>query len=440
VQILYSYLAEIIIKNKYLAAIMKTTTRKSFITNAALSIGAIFAPKILDAKPNAPLIAVADLREIYRSFTINEDISFFNNATLGPSPKPVVAALIDGLEDVTVRTLFGRKQTEATDTLANFVGVDKTEIVLTHNTTEGINMVVWGLPLKAGDEVIICSDEHAGNASAWMHRANIDKLVIKSLTLGKTANETLNNLKKITTTKTKVFALPHISCALGQILPIAEISAFAKSKKIITAIDGAQVLGMLQLNIAKLDVDYYATCCHKWLLAPQGTGMLYINKRNLNNLKPIFFGAEGTKQFISNIPKPNLKEVEASAHSFMNGTQSGALLNGVIAACQFQSNVGRGAIENRIRNLNNYLYTQLEMFTKDIKILSPAEPKSRCGIVCFQFKNQDNSKFREFASNNGFIIRYVAENNLDAIRVSTGIYNRNKEIDSLIEVIKKFIG
>ncbi len=419
---------------------MKPTTRKIFIQNTALAIGALFVPRNSQGSPNPPLIAVADLREIYRSFSLQSDVAFLNNATMGPSPKPVAAAMLEGFEDVTMRTLFGRKQTEAIDTLASFVDADKSEIALTHNATEGINMVVWGLSLKAGDEVVVCNDEHAGNASAWLHRANRDKIIVKSLTLGKTAADTLSNLKKITTIKTKVYALPHISCALGQILPIAEISSFAKIKKIITAIDGAQALGMIPVNFKKLDVDYYATCCHKWLLAPQGTGFLYINKINLNNLKPLYFGAEGTKQFLTNVAKPILTEIEASAHSFQNGTQSGALLNGVIAACQFQLNLGKPAIENRIRNLNNYLHSQLALFTKDIKILSSVEPKSRCGILCFKFNKLENKKFRDFAAENGFIVRYVAENNLDAIRVSTNIYNRNTEIDGFIELIKKFIG
>jgi cysteine desulfurase / selenocysteine lyase len=418
---------------------MKATTRKSFITKSALTLGALFAPRFLIAKPNAPLIAIADLSKIHTSYSIDENIIFMNNATMGPSPKPVVAALIEGLEDVTKRTLFGRKQSETIDTLATFVNASKSEIALTHNATEGINIALWGVNLKSGDEIIICSDEHAGNASAWLHRAKLNNLVVKGLQLGKTANETLNNLKKITTIKTKIFALPHISCALGQILPIAEISKYAKSKKITTCIDGAQALGMIPINLQELDVDYYATCCHKWLQAPQGTGFLYINKRVSANTKPIYFGAEGTLNFKSNISKPTLSEEQIGAKRFMNGTKSGALLNGVIAACQFQNGLGKANIENRIRTINNYLYSQLALFTKHISILSPSESKSRCGIVCFKFMHHDNSKFRNFAEANGVIVRYVAENELNAIRVSTSIYNSQAQVDSFINLIKKFI-
>ncbi len=418
---------------------MKPTTRKSFISNSLLTVGALLSPKLMQATPLAPKRALADLSNAASMFSLKPDLAFLNNATMGPSPKVVTDALIEGLEDVTVRGLFGRKQKEAIDTLADFVDAQAAEICLTHNATEAINMVVWGLSLKAGDEIILCNDEHAGNASAWMHRAKRDSLVVKSFKLGNTAAETLSNLKKITTNKTRVFALPHVSCARGQVQPLKEIVQLAKSKNIITAIDGAQALGMLNLNLPELGVDYYATSCHKWLLAPQGTGFLFINKNNLAKLRPLYFGAEGTKEFISTISKPTLSEIEASAHSFLNGTQSGALLNGVIAACQFHNNLGKANINNRISNLNNYLYMQLETITKYVEILTPIEQKSKCGIVCFKLKSHSNKDFRDFASQNGYTVRYVAENNLDAVRVSTHIYNNNEQLDNFIELLKKFV-
>jgi hypothetical protein len=191
-------------------------------------------------------------------------------------------------------------------------------LVLTHNTTEGINMMAWGVPLKAGDEVLLSEQEHIGNAGPWMHRANLEKIVIRTVAVGKNAEESLALVKKAITSKTKVIALPHVPCTNGQILPIKEICALAKTKNIITCIDGAHPTGMLQLNVKELGVDYYASCCHKWLMAAQGTGFLYINKDKLEKLQPKFYGAEGTSSFTTIGNKPNLLEKTGTSTGYAN--------------------------------------------------------------------------------------------------------------------------
>ncbi len=408
-------------------------TRKVFLTKALASLGALALPKLLQAHTTTAPDALSPSTTDY---LLDKDLIFLNNATMGPSPKPVVQSLLEGLEDVTVSGLYGRRKAEAIDTLANFVGCTKDEIVLTHNVTEGINMMVWGVALKPGDEVIISDQEHVGNAAAWVHRANLEKIVVKTLKLQPSTAQTIDALKKAITTKTKVIALPHVPCTTGQVLPIKEIAAIAKAKNILTCIDGAHPTGMLPLNLSTLGVDFYASCCHKWLCAAQGTGYLYINKNSLGKLTPIFYGADGTMEFKTLQPIAALKEKTNTANRFAYGTHSGMLCASITAACNYQLGIGKDNIYKTVTGLNNYLFDTLKEMPTKLTLLTPAEQQNRAGILAFKFKKIDNKAFYNALLAKRIIIRYVGENNLDILRVSTHIYNTKEQLDTLIKEIR----
>jgi selenocysteine lyase/cysteine desulfurase len=414
-------------------------SRKKFIQQSGLAIAGLILPKIALANASAQSQGTLDDGGIINDFTIDENTIFLNNGTMGPSPKPVVDAMIEGLEDVTKHTLYGRRKVEAIDNLAAFVGANKDEICLTNNVTHGINIMVWGVPLKVGDEIILTTHEHVGNATPWLYRAQQDKLKVKSVPLGATAHETFEIIKKAITPKTKVLALPHMPCSTGQILPLKEICAYAKSKNIFTCIDGAHGTGMLQLNLKDIGCDYYASCGHKWLLAAQGTGFLYVNKEKLNLLKPKFYGAEGTAEFNTVVKDPYLKLRTDVAARFMYGTQSGALWNSVTAAINYQNNLGRDNIENYVKDLSKYLYEGLSQFNSKLNILTPLEEKSRGGVIAIKLKNKETKDLYTALVLKKIITRYVAENNINCLRISTHIYNNKNQIDLLLKEIEAFV-
>jgi selenocysteine lyase/cysteine desulfurase len=408
--------------------------RKLFLKNTLIAATGLLLPtKTAIAHPTL------EENDWPQHFSLNKDIIYLNNATMGISPKLVIAGVLEGLEESYQKGLYGRRKVEAIDNLASFVGVQRTEIALTHNTTEGINMMVWGLTLKAGDEVILCTHEHAGNASPWLYRAQQQKLAIKAVPLGNTAQQTLDIIKKAIGAKTKVLAMPHIPCTNGQVLPIKEIAKLARSKNITTCIDGAHPIGMMPLNISELGVDFYAGCCHKWLCAAQGTGFLYINKNKVQQLKPVFYGADGILEFNTIAAQPYLKLKEANAHNWMYGTQSGALWQSVTAAIQWQNNLGRQNIYDHAVGLSNYLLNVLSEYPKAITILTPYEAASRAAIVSFRFTQKSSKQFFDLLASKNILIRYVAENNMDMLRVSTHIYNTTDHLDALLLEIKKYL-
>ena len=378
----------------------------------------------------------AELRE---KFPLNKNRAYFNNGTLGPSPHGVLDAVIDAMKSIETsgemaHTIDGPRQR-----MAQFVKVLPSEIALTKNTTEGINIIAWGLPLKKGDEVIISNHEHVGNALPWLHVAKAKSLKIKVLVLGNSADETFSNLKKIVSTKTKVIAIPHITCTTGQVQPIKEMAQWAKQKSIFVAVDGAHGAGMLDLNLKALGCDFYATCCHKWLLGPKGTGFLYVKKEVQDILMPHFVGA-GTHQGWAISPeKVELLNPTTSAERYDYGTYNQALWIGVSAAIDFFEKIGMEKVETRVKELNQYLQTKLlELNKKDIKMLTPTEGVSTSGMVGFKLLNKDSKAFANEV-NSRFRVRYVAEHGLNSLRISTHIYNNKNEIDDFILFLKTYL-
>ena len=379
-------------------------------------------------------------RMVRAQFPLDSNKTFLNNGTMGPSPFPVLEAVKSALEKTSRDAQYGGGETEALEALAVFLGTEKEELALVHNVSEAINIVAHGLPFSKGEEVLMTGHEHAGNALPWLNRARLDGIVLKVVPLGKTAAETLNNVNAAITKKTRAIALPHIPCTIGQILPAKEICALASSKGLWTFLDGAHPPGMLELNLHDIGCDFYASCCHKWMLAPQGTGFLYVKKEKLDLLQTRGVGGGSDTGWDMLSSPPAMKGYASSAHRYYYGTQSAALYHGIRAAINFQNTIGRKNIELRVRGLAAYLQEQLLALGDAVEMLTPTEAASRGAQVGFRFRRKDNKAFYDQLAKKNIIIRHVPENGLDCLRVSTHIYNFREEADLLVAEAKSFIG
>ena len=211
--------------------------RHQFLKHALLAYPALASGVTYAAIQPSQVPADATIDEpfwklVRSQFPLTKEITYLNNGTMGVSPYSVIDAVYQKSVNINSRGIYGGGDHECIAALAKFVGADKEEIAFTHNVTEGNNLVAQGLPLKKGDEVIMTTHEHVGGALPWLNRAKHDGILIKVINLGATAAETLLNIEKAITTKTKVFALPHIPCTIGQVLPAKEIAALARSKGI----------------------------------------------------------------------------------------------------------------------------------------------------------------------------------------------------------------
>ena len=423
-----------------------TVKRKSFLTTAALLAAAGSRAEIRNRIAEIP--AAADDEQYWSAlraslFPIENGRIFLNNGTMGITPYPVLASLQKGFEHAASKGAYPGHTEDLQKAIAELIGCDADEIAITKNVSEGINHACWGIPISKGDEVLMTTHEHAGGCIAWLHRANLDGIVIRTFPLGKTAEETLANLKKAVTKKTKVIAIPHIPCTIGQILPVQEICDFAKSSNIITALDGAHPLGMIRFNVHEIGCDYYSGCLHKWALAPLGLGYFYIKKSMLNKTRCTHVAAYSSNEFnMANTPPTGGTLVE-NAHRFYYGTFCGPLFEAGLEALKLYKKIGPERIETRVRSLATYLQESLMALGDKIIMFTPTEAKSRGAQVAFRINNGNPKASSEFVTSlysKKITLRYVGENNVDCIRVSTHYYNNREEIDTLVAEVKKAIG
>jgi selenocysteine lyase/cysteine desulfurase len=417
--------------------------RKQFIAN--LGLGAVSMPSLLSAPWTSPreikLPSTDSWPEIQKQFLPITDTIYMNNGTMGITPRPVLTALQESFELVAKSGHYPSDLKTIKKRLAPLIGVDTKTIAITKNVTEGINIACWGNELSAGDEVLMTTHEHVGGCAAWLYRAATEGIKIKTFALGATAEETFSNFKKALSPKTKIVAVPHIPCTIGQILPIKDICTEARNRGITSIIDGAHPLGMIQFNITELGCDYYAGCLHKWLLAPLGLGFIYIHPSRLSTTKIHNIGAYSIADFDMTAENPMNKNLVDETQRFSAGTFCGPLYDAAVRAIDWYIAVGPAKIEARVKDLTLHAQTELRKMTKDIHVLTPLEEKSRGAQTTFSFQNKKAPDFLKYAQsfNPKFILRHVHEGKLDAVRISTHYYNDHEQIDALIEKVRGFV-
>ena len=445
-------------------------------------------------------------------FPLKSDLTFLNNGTMGITPYPVLEALNKSFHHIAENGAYPMHDGSFEENLGQILGCKGSELAITKNVSEGVNLACRAISLKKGDEVIITLHEHVGGCAAWLYRAKTEGIVLKLATLGATAEETLNNIKAVKTKNTKVIAVPHIPCTIGQVLPVNEICAWAKANGIISAIDGAHPLGMLQMNLKEMGCDYYSGCFHKWLLGPIGTGFFYASEEILSHSAIHHVAAYSVDKFDMSTTPPSMGELVNKTARYSYGTFPGPMYDGAKAAMQFYQKIGPALIEKRVKYLskevmnglmeinnnpslkfpvidpsrsqngvdnssNNSLPIAWKMHHSQgpvIEILTPSEDASRGAQVGFRIHQhpskivaaniqstiaetplskstenqtgvpgtstpQASQRFCDFARKNNVILRYVAENNIHCVRVSTHYYNNKKDINRFFEVLQLFL-
>jgi len=276
-------------------------------------------------------------------FPLTHDRIYLNNGTIGPSPYPVLEAVKKATEDTDVSGEYGGWEV-ARPKIAKFVNVEEAEISLTHNVTEGINIVAQGLPLKRGDEVIMTTHEHVGNALPWLNRMRLDGVKIRALHPAPTAQENLNRINDLINKNTRALAIPHITCTIGQVFPVKEIAKLGHDKGLWVFFDGAHGPGTTVLDLKDIGCDFYASCGHKWMCGPKGTGFLYIRKEMLDVVQAHWVGGYSDAGWDITTDPPEFKGYVPTAHRYDFATQNAAIYVGLAAAVDFLYHIGMANI------------------------------------------------------------------------------------------------
>lgn len=366
------------------------TDRRRFLISSAGLTGAFALPRSLFAQalgapqplPDPSLYEKdeeAYWAELRKLFLIPDDEVYLNNGTVGSSPTPVLRAIFDGYNETEKMSqqdpedypIWGYAAwNEFRDPLASFVGCTRNEIALLRNATEANSYIANGIDMKPGDEVLMTDQEHPGGESPWQVKAKRYGIVVKKVTLPKpveNAAQVLNLFNDAITPRTRVMFFSHITTVTGVVLPAKELCALARSKNILSAVDGAHVPGMMRLNIAEIGCDMYSSSPHKWLQAPKGSGFLYVRDEVIDRLW-------------NTIATEGWDEPQIRAERFQRiGSSNVPALYGLRAAIELANKIGVSRIEKRHRRQADYLLG--EMVKRGAESWTSPDPSLRCAIL-----------------------------------------------------------
>lgn len=414
--------------------------RRSFLKLSALApAAATITLSSVSGKGYADeIINFSDPEEAYwasirSQFPITKNLLFFNNGTMGPSPIAITEAVTKQIEHVDATGDYGFDHEKLNKSIGRVLNASSDDIATTHNVSEGISIIASGLRMQVGDEVLLTNQEHGGGAVPWLTRAKRDGIVVKFVELDPSDDITLERFEKAMTKRTKIIAVPHLTCTMGYLLPVKRLAQLAHLKGAYLFIDGAHPPGMLQVDVKDIGCDAYASCGHKWLLGPKGTGFLYITKEFREQVMPTWSGAEADKHWDYNASNGNL-EFLPTASRYRFATQSSSLYTGLQAAIEWQEKIGFAKIENRVLELTKQLRTGLlPLADGKFEMLTPSHMMS--GVTTIKLNN--SKRYIDFAHEleNKYKIRtrIVPENGLEANRFSVHIYTSKDDVEKFIE-------
>ncbi|HEY3940018.1 MAG TPA: aminotransferase class V-fold PLP-dependent enzyme [Bryobacteraceae bacterium] len=377
---------------------------------------------------------------IRKEFMLEDGLAYLNNGTVGPTPEPVYENLssywrlmaVDPNENSAI--LQGRMDLIRYKA-AQFLGAHPDEVAIMRNATEGNNLVAQGFDLKAADEVLIGYLEHDSNRQPWLLKAKRSGIVIREVPIGtppKSPEEIVNAFESAITPRTRAIATTHCDTVIGAYSPIKQLSELARQRNLFCFVDGAQVNGMIPVNVHDLGVDTYSTTCHKWLCSPAGTGLLYVRREIRERIWP-------------NIVTENWWTFEDSRKYEHISRRPWPVVAALEDAIDFQNAIGRDRIEYRIRSLSSYLRSQAAEIPH-VKLYTSNDPQLSGALTSLGMDNVSPAKLREYlrqrfdvytaARSKG--IRYPSDpHGVDGIRISTHYYNTFEQVERVLEGLRE---
>jgi len=407
------------------------------LANASGHINSITLEENLASLNSKPKEMAAAMNEEWDRIAMQYDMSsdFINleNGYCSMLPVPVLESFVQTTKDLNRKlTWFMRREMETErqavkNNLADMAGVPASEIALVRNTTEGLNIVIHGIDLKAGDEIILSKQDYGSMVEAFEQKAKRTGTVNKYINIPLAPDNKqaiIDAYAKAITPKTKLILVTHIINITGQIMPVREICDMAHSKGIEVIVDGAHSFGLLDFRINDLECDYFATSLHKWFGAPIGAGLLYIKTAKIAKVWPLL-GDTGKDR----------NSMEKFEHL---GTNPPAVYLSVRAAIDFNLLMGIKLKEERLRYLKNYWVDKVKDIPK-VKILTPATDQS-CAIATFAIDGMPPVEIEQLLLNQHRILTVAINNDeVKGVRVTPHVFTSVAHLDKLAEAIRGFV-
>ena len=370
---------------------------------------------------------------IQQSFTVSAGIINLNNGGVSPAPKTVQDAVkryydyCNEAPSYYMWRILDQGREPLRRNLAKIAGCSPEEIAINRNSSEGLETVIFGFQLKAGDEVVVCKYDYPNMINAWKQREIRDgiKLVWVDLDLpSEDENYFVNKYVSAITSKTKVVHITHVINWNGQILPVKKIANEAHKKGLEVIVDGAHSFAQFDFKIPYLDADYFAASLHKWLYAPIGSGLLYVRKEKIKNIYPMFA--------TDNPLKEDIRKFESL------GTRPFFIEQAISKAVEFHEMIGSERKEKRLFYLKNYWMGKVKNIPKVI-LQTSLQPQWGCAIGFVGIEGRKAEELDSFLLDK-YKVHTVAIKweGLNGIRVTPNVYTTTKNLDVLIEGITAF--
>jgi selenocysteine lyase/cysteine desulfurase len=372
--------------------------------------------------------------EIQQAFTLDRTLINLNNGGVSPSPRVVQDAMRRYLEYSNTAPAYTMWQILEPEIeavrrrLAQSFGCDPEEMAITRNASEALEIVQLGLPLQRGDEVLTTTQDYPRMLTTWRQRERRDGIVVKEIGFPvppPSQDDLADRIERAITAKTRVIHVCHITNLTGQIFPIRKIVQLARARGIDVIVDGAHAYAHFPFTRDELDCDYYGTSLHKWLLAPHGTGFLYVRKEKVEKIWPLM---AAPPEMNGNIRK--FEEI---------GTHPAANHNAIAEALTFHEGIGAERKAARLRFLFQRWAKRLEKLPK-VKILTPYDAAQSCGLASVAIEGLDPNKLVQYLwDKHRIIVTPIVHKEFSCVRVTPNVYTTLSEIDRFSDVMEEVI-
>lgn len=381
---------------------------------------------------------LTQLQRIRQDMIATTSHIYLNAGTFGPLPACVPAAMQERMQQEWQEGRLGAAGFERMRTIydgarqgaASLLHASVEEIALTDNTGEGLNIISFGLDWHEGDEVITTNHEHISLLAPLYQLRDRYGIVIRVADIGEKGDRpVLKPVADLVTPRTRLISLSHVSWMTGARLNISEVGYMGREWGIPVLIDGAQSAGAIPLDMHALNIDFYATPMQKWLCGPDGTGALYARRGALSYVKSTYVGYWSVKH-----EEGITWELLDTAQRFEVGGRQTAALAGQVAVLNWlESVVGHQWMYDHIAALSTYAFHALSEIP-GVSIITPRPGES--GLVAFRIEGKDDAEVvKTLAEKHNILIRNIPSTH--ALRISTGFYNTEEEIDTLVRALRE---
>lgn len=406
--------------------------------SAALLPGAVAAqaqaPPPLALPAGGPAAGEVFWNAVRAQFVMPADLAVMNAANLCPASGPVLRALTRETEDVDRnpspqnRARLSEAKEQTRKALAAFLRVTPEEIVITRNTSESNNLVSNGLDLSAGDEVVIFSDNHPSNNQAWLEKAKrygYTVSIVEQRNPHPGAAYYIDAFTRALTPRTKVLAFTHFTNTVGDLFPAKAICAVARARGVMTLVDGAQSLGLFDVDLRDIDPDFYSGSAHKWPCGARECGVLFVNARVHDRVHPTSYSAY-----------PGAVGISRRLEQF--GQRDEATMIAFGEALAFQTTIGRQAIEARAKALTARFLAGLATLD-GFKSFTSADPERNGAVVTFVPGTLDPRRLvAALYERDRIAVTTGGGAGRSGVRVSPHFYNTPSEIDRLLSALRAY--